>query len=67
MRNRITQNHFGNNRSNAIDLDGGTWTMGDGITPNDGNCNDSSRPNLGLDFPVITQARAVGGNLVIEG
>lgn len=67
LRNRITQNHFGNNRSNAIDLDGGTWTMGDGITPNDGNCNDSSRPNLGLDFPVITQARAVGGNLVIEG
>lgn len=67
LRNRITQNHFGNNRSNAIDLDGGTWTMGDGITPNNGNCNETSQPNLGLDFPVITRAQAVGGNLVVEG
>ncbi len=67
LRNRITQNHFGGNRGVAIDLDAGTWTLGDGVTPNDGNCNNTSQPNLGLDFPVITLAQVVGGGLQVQG
>jgi uncharacterized repeat protein (TIGR01451 family) len=67
LRNRITQNHFGNNRGLAIDLDSGTWTVGNGVTLNDGNCNNTSQPNVGLDFPVITRAQVVSGNLLVEG
>uniref|UniRef100_UPI000306D401 right-handed parallel beta-helix repeat-containing protein n=1 Tax=Thermus aquaticus TaxID=271 RepID=UPI000306D401 len=67
LRNRITQNHFGNNRGLAIDLDSGAGTVGNGVTPNDGNCNNTSEPNVGLDFPVITRAQAVGSSLLVEG
>jgi uncharacterized repeat protein (TIGR01451 family) len=67
LRNRITQNHFGNNRGLAIDLDSGTWTVGNGVTLNDGNCNNTSQPNVGLDFPVITRAQVVGSSLLVEG
>jgi uncharacterized repeat protein (TIGR01451 family) len=67
LQNRITQNHFGNNRGLAIDLDSGTWTVGNGVTLNDGNCNNTSEPNAGLDFPVITRAQVVGGSLLVEG
>jgi uncharacterized repeat protein (TIGR01451 family) len=67
LRNRITQNHFGNNRGLAIDLDSGAGTVGNGVTPNDGNCNNTSEPNVGLDFPVITRAQAVGNSLLVEG
>ncbi|MGC8904601.1 right-handed parallel beta-helix repeat-containing protein [Thermus sp.] len=65
--NRITQNHFGNNQGLAIDLDDSDWYVGDGVTPNNDNCNDSTRPNRGLDFPVIARAQVVGANLLVEG
>jgi uncharacterized repeat protein (TIGR01451 family) len=67
LRNRITQNRFGNNRGLAIDLDSGIWTVGDGVTLNDGNCNNTSQPNAGLDFPVMTRAQVVGSSLLVEG
>ncbi len=67
LQNRITQNHFGNNRGLAIDLDSGAGGVGDGVTLNDGNCNNTSEPNAGLDFPVITRARVVGSSFLVEG
>jgi uncharacterized repeat protein (TIGR01451 family) len=55
--NRISQNRFSSNGSNAIDLlaAGGDLNLGDGITLNDGG-TDANAGNIGLDYPVIASA-----------
>ena len=56
VRNRISQNHFGNNGGIAIDLMIGdstdVYALGDGISLNDGSTQGNSG-NRGFDQPVI--------------
>jgi len=40
--------------------------VGDGVTVNDGELN-SSQPNYGIDYPIITYARLDGDKLYVEG
>ncbi|MEZ4728261.1 MAG: NosD domain-containing protein [Caldilineaceae bacterium] len=57
--NRISQNAFGNNAGNAIDLgDDGVTTATD--------CPGASGANGGLGRPVITNARLVGHQLTLD-
>ncbi len=71
--NRISQNSFLGNGSNAIDLVDAANTAtnyqaaGDGITLNDSNCAKTGSGNLGLDFPVISSALQNGNVLTITG
>ncbi|MBT8216205.1 MAG: right-handed parallel beta-helix repeat-containing protein, partial [Acidimicrobiia bacterium] len=75
--NRISQNHFSNSSATAdnagIALDlldaaspSAEHDAGDGITLNDG-LTDPDAGNLGLDYPVITNAFISGGSLVVTG
>ena len=63
--NLISQNQFGNNGAQAIDLTG-TGTNGDGVT-----INDDGDPDLGanelLNYPIIESAQILGPNLVVSG
>ncbi|MEZ4864571.1 MAG: hypothetical protein R3C14_24865 [Caldilineaceae bacterium] len=58
---RISQNAFGSNRGQALNL------VPDGVNPNNGNCQESNQQNLLVDYPVITLAEIVGTSLKITG
>jgi hypothetical protein len=66
--NRISQNRFSSNGSNAIDLlaVGGDLSLGDGITLNDGG-TDANAGNIGLDYPVINSATISAGTTTVMG
>jgi hypothetical protein len=68
IQNRISQNRFSSNGSNAIDLlaVGGDLSLGDGITLNDGG-TDADAGNIGLDYPVITSATISAGTTTVMG
>lgn len=61
QRVRITQNQFGNNRGQAINL------VPDGINSNNGACNETGQQNLAVDYPVITLAEITGNTLNVSG
>ena len=64
--NKITQNAIYQNGGISIDLDMSSSKNGDGITANDGSI-DTSAPNDGMDFPIITSANLIGSNLYLKG
>ena len=68
IQNRISQNRFSSNGSNAIDLLalGGDASLGDGITLNDGG-TDVQAGNIELDYPVIASVTLVGGTATVTG
>lgn len=61
QRVRITQNQFGSNRGQAINL------VPDGINSNNGACNETGQQNLAVDYPVITLAEINGNTLNVSG
>lgn len=61
QRVRITQNQFGVNRGQAINL------VPDGININNGACNESGQQNLAVDYPVLTLAEMNGSTLNVTG
>ncbi|MBB6097820.1 putative repeat protein (TIGR01451 family) [Deinobacterium chartae] len=72
--NRISQNAFGGNGGNAIDLGaaGSDEQTGDGITVNDGGAGNlcgrvSGAGNAGLDYPVFTSSDAEPGGTTVRG
>ncbi len=68
IQNRITQNRFSGNGSNAIDLLalGGNASLGDGITLNDA-ATDPQAGNIGLDYPLISSAVFSAGTTTVTG
>ena len=58
---RMSQNLFGNNRGQAINL------VPDGINFNNNACNEAGQQNMGVDTPVITLAEIGGGALKLNG
>ena len=68
IQNRISQNRFTGNGSNAIDLLalGGDASLGDGITLNDAS-TDAQAGNIGLDYPVIASAVLIAGTTTVTG
>jgi len=62
----ITKNSIYNNTWIGIDIDGGDSYCGDNVTLNDGSL-DESRPNYGVDYPVITRIYLNDNNLYVEG
>ena len=58
---RISQNQFGDNRGQAINL------LPDNVNLNNGNCNESGQQNNLLDYPVITLAEIIGTDLQLTG
>jgi parallel beta-helix repeat protein len=73
--NRISQNRFGSNGGNAIDLVGsGSNQTGDGVTLNDGGMTTpcgyvDTSGSMGLDYPVVgdTSLNGSGTLLIIDG
>jgi len=65
--NTFTQNSFSGNGGLAIDLANGGTADGDGVTKNASGRTTASGANGLLNFPVITQARINGGNLLLTG
>ncbi|MCA8833269.1 right-handed parallel beta-helix repeat-containing protein [Hymenobacter pini] len=65
--NSFTQNSFSGNGNLAIDLANGGTADGDGVTKNASGRTTASGANGLLTFPVITQARINGGNLLLAG
>ena len=63
--NLISQNHFGDNGGQGIDLSE-TGTGGDGVTINDDGDPDTGANEL-LNYPIIESAQIEGGNLVVNG
>jgi len=62
----LDRDSFYNNSGLAVDICSTPWVNGDGVTPNDGKLN-SSQPDWGVDYPVITKALLVGDYLYVEG
>lgn len=58
---RISQNQFGDNRGQAINL------LPDGVNLNNSNCNESNQQNKLVDYPVITLAEIAGTTLKLNG
>jgi hypothetical protein len=58
---RMSQNLFGNNRGQAINL------VPDGINFNNNICNEAGQQNQGADYPVITLAEISSGGLKLNG
>ncbi|MCE7989608.1 MAG: hypothetical protein DYG89_51325 [Caldilinea sp. CFX5] len=58
---RMSQNLFGNNRGQAINL------VPDGINANNNACNETGQQNMGADYPVITLAEISGSTLKLNG
>ncbi len=58
---RMSQNLFGNNRGQAINL------VPDGINANNNACNEAGQQNMGTDYPVITLAEISGNGLKLNG
>ena len=77
LKNKITQNSFSGNGSNAIDLSNAAAAgsivprLGDGITLNSGAVSTcgylGTSGNNGIDFPIITAATVSGGLLNVSG
>ncbi|AHJ99665.1 T9SS type A sorting domain-containing protein [Hymenobacter swuensis] len=65
--NTFTQNSFSGNGNLAIDLANGGTADGDGVTKNASGRTTTSGANGLLNFPVVTQARINGGNLLLAG
>lgn len=58
---RISQNSFGSNRGQAINL------IPDSVNLNNGVCNEAAQPNLSVDYPVVTLAELSGSVLQVNG
>jgi len=58
---RISQNQFGNNQGQAINL------LPDNVNINNGQCAEAGQQNFSVDYPVITLAEINGTDLKIEG
>lgn len=58
---RISQNQFGGNQGQAINL------LPDNVNLNNGACAEAGQQNFSVDYPVITLAEISGTNLKIEG
>ncbi|NPA81477.1 MAG: hypothetical protein GXO31_02590 [Epsilonproteobacteria bacterium] len=68
-RNWISKNVFYGNGGLSIDIDqthSSGNINGDGVNPNDGKIL-FSKPNKGMDYPIITLAKKLGNSLHIEG
>ncbi|RSK46526.1 right-handed parallel beta-helix repeat-containing protein [Hymenobacter perfusus] len=65
--NTFSQNSFSGNGGLAIDLANGGTADGDGVTKNASGRTTTSGANGLLNFPVVTQARINGGNLLLAG
>ncbi|WP_185816808.1 right-handed parallel beta-helix repeat-containing protein [Hymenobacter metallilatus] len=65
--NVFSQNSFSANGNLGIDLANGGAADGDGVTRNASGRTTASGANGLLTFPVITQARINGGNLLLAG
>ncbi len=61
---RVSQNTFGGNTSNAIDLNRNGVTI---ATATGGNCPSSGAANAGMPRPSITSARLTGTTLTLSG
>jgi uncharacterized repeat protein (TIGR01451 family) len=66
VRNTISENSIYANSGLGIDIDSVAWNLGNGVSPNDG-LTPTTLPNIGLDYPVISSANIIGGNLVVKG
>ena len=64
----LTGTSIFNNTGLAVDICLAEWANGDGVTGNDGALN-SSQPDWGVDYPVLTAAYLVdgGSKLYVEG
>ncbi|MBU4174241.1 MAG: hypothetical protein KKB90_01075 [Actinobacteria bacterium] len=60
-RDKISLNSIYGNGALGVDLGG------DGVTPNDGNNNNTNKPNRGYNFPVFSSAYYVGGIVTATG
>jgi len=61
MKVRISQNLFGNNREQAINL------VPNGVNFNNNVCNEAGQQNQGIDYPSITLAEIGSGALKLSG
>jgi uncharacterized repeat protein (TIGR01451 family) len=64
--NTISENSIYGNSGLGIDTDPNSWALGNGVSPNNG-AKDPVVPNVGIDYPVISSANIVSGNLVVKG
>ncbi len=66
--NLISKNSIFRNGGISIDLlkDGGDISIGDGVTPNNGQ-TDTDTGNIGIDYPVFTKTEIAGTKINLKG